>query len=64
MLWLSSADFFFKTTFSKYSFRNTVRVSNSFVLDQDRISVCRDPDPNCFVGYQEMTKVAASKEKS
>ena len=64
MLLLSSADLFLNQFFSKNSYRNTVRVSNSLDPDQDRSSVGHDPDPNCFVGYQEMTKVAAIKEKS
>ena len=47
--------FFFKLIFSKKSFRNTIRVSNSLDPDQARRfvqTVCK--------GYQQMTKVAAS----
>ena len=44
---LSSADFLFsKSTFSKYSFRNTMRVSNSLDPDQDRHSVGPELGPN------------------
>ena len=44
---------FAKLTFSKNSFTNTIRVSNS--LDPN-------PDQHSF-GYQQATKVAASKER-
>ena len=48
-LLLSSADFFFsKLTFSKNSFRNTIRVSNSLDPDQDRHSVGPDLGSNCL----------------
>ena len=40
---LSSADFFSKLTFSKNSFRNTIRVSNGFDPDH---SVGPDLGPN------------------
>ena len=33
--------------FSKNSFRNTIRVSNSLDLDQDRHSIGPDLGPNC-----------------
>ena len=39
---LPSADFFQSLTFSKNSFRNTIRVSNSLDPDQDRHSVSPD----------------------
>ena len=42
----SSADD--KLSFSKNSFRNTIRVSNSFDPDQDGCSVGPDLDPNCL----------------
>ena len=45
MLLLLSADFFLKLTFSKNSFRNTIRVSNGLDPDQDRRS---DLGPNCL----------------
>ena len=45
MLLLTSADFF-KTNFSKNSFRNTIRVSNSLDPDQDQRSVGPDLGPN------------------
>ena len=47
MLFLSSADFF-KSTFSKNSFRNTIRVSNSLDPDQARQNVGPDLGPNCM----------------
>ena len=45
---LSSVDFFLKSTFSKKSFRNTIRVSNSLDPDQARHFVGPDLDPNCL----------------
>ena len=48
MLLLSSADFLQNELFSKISFRNTIRVSNSLDTDQDRHSVGPDLDPNCL----------------
>ena len=48
MLLLLSTDFFLKLTFSKHSFRNTIRVSNGLDPDQDRHSVCPDLVPNCL----------------
>ena len=36
---LSSADFYSKLTFSKKSYRNTIRVSNGLYQDQNRRSV-------------------------
>ena len=62
MLLLSFADIFQKSTFSKQSFRNTSRVSNSLDPDQERLSVGPDLDPNCLKRFQQMTKVTASKE--
>ena len=46
MLLLSSADFLSKLTFSKDSFRNTIRASNGLDSDKDRCSVGPDLDPN------------------
>ena len=43
---LLSADFFSKSTFSKNSFRNTIRVSNTLDLEQARHFVGPDLDPN------------------
>ena len=40
--------FFFKLTFSKKSFRNTIRVSNSSDPDQARHFVGPDLGPNCL----------------
>ena len=48
MLLLLSADFFQNELFQKNSFRNTIRVSNSLDLDQDRRSVGLDLGPNCL----------------
>ena len=45
---VSSADFFQKITFSKSSFRNTIRVSNGLDADQDQLSVGPDLSPNCL----------------
>ena len=39
---------FFKINVLKNSFRNTIRVSNSFDPDQDRHSVGPDLGPNCL----------------
>ena len=47
-MFLSSADFFPKSTVSKNSFRNTIRVSNSLDLDQARHFVGPDLGPNCL----------------
>ena len=48
MLLLSSADFFSKLTFSKYSFWNAIRVSNGLDPDQDRHFVGPDLGLNCL----------------
>ena len=45
---LSSADFFPKSSFSKISFRNTIRVTNSLDPDQARHFVGPDLGPNCL----------------
>ena len=45
-MFLSSADFFLKSTFSKNSFRNTIRVSNSLDPYQDQHSVGPDLGPS------------------
>ena len=54
MLLVSSADFFQK---------NAIRVSNSLETDQDQHSVSPDLGPTACKGYQQTTKVAASKER-
>ena len=59
-LFLSSADFFSKLTFSKNSFRSTIKVSNILGPDQDVLSVLIRVQ-TVWKGYQQMTKVAASK---
>ena len=48
MLSLSSADFFLNLTFSKKSYINTIKVSNSLDTDQERCSVGPDLGPNCL----------------
>ena len=48
MLSLSFAGIFSKFNFSKNSFRNTVRVSNSLDPDQDRHYVGPDLGHNCL----------------
>ena len=46
---LSPADYFFsKSTFSKYYFRSTIRVSNGLDPDQDRGYVGPDRGTNCL----------------
>ena len=45
---LVCADFFSKLTYSKKSFRNTIRGSNSLDPDRDRHSVGPDLGPNCL----------------
>ena len=45
---LSPADFFSKSTFSKNSFRNTIRVTKSLDQDQARRRVGPDLSPNCL----------------
>ena len=48
MFTLLSADFFKSNFFKKKSFRNTIRVSNSFDPDQDRRYVDPDLGWNCL----------------
>ena len=45
---MPSADFFSKPSFSKDSFRNTIRVSNSLDPDQARHFVRPDLGSNCL----------------
>ena len=45
---LTSADFFSKSIFSKNSFRNIIRVSNSLDPDQAQLYVGPDLGPNCL----------------
>ena len=62
MLLLSSADHFQNYFFSKNSFSNTIRLSNSLVPDPDQHSVDHDLlDPNVSKGYQQSKKVTTSK---
>ena len=55
--------FFFKLTFSNKIFQNTIGVSNSLDPDQARHFVGPDLGPTVNKGYQQMTKVATSKER-
>ena len=48
MLFLSSADFFSKSTFSKNFFRNTICVAIRLDPDQARHYVRPDLGPNCL----------------
>ena len=61
MILLSSLLTFAKLSFSNNSFRKTIRMSICLDPDQDRHFVGPDQGPNR--GYQQMTKVAASKER-
>ena len=49
--------------FSKFSFKNTTRVSNGLDPDQDRHSVGPDLVPNCLQRLSADDKVATSKER-
>ena len=57
---LSSDDFFSKSTLSKNSFRNTIRVSNSLDPDQARHLVGPDLGPNCL---QRLSAVDTSRQR-
>ena len=48
MIFLAFADFFENLTFSKNSFRNTIRVSNSLEPDQAGCSVWSYLSPSCL----------------
>ena len=62
---LLSSVVFSKLTSQKNSFWITIRESKGFDPDQDRCSVGPDLGPNCLQkGYQQMTKVSASKERA
>ena len=54
-VFLSSADFFSKSTFSKNCSRNTIRVSNSLDPDQAGHFVGPGLGPNCLQDYQQIT---------
>ena len=54
---------FSKMTFSKNSFRNTIRVSKGWDPDQDRHSVGPDLGPNCLQRLSADNKVATSKDE-
>ena len=47
-MFLSSADILQHYFFSKYSFRNNIKVSNSLDPDQDGCSAGPNLDPNCL----------------
>ena len=57
---LSSADFFSKSTFSENSFRNTIRVSNSLDPGQARHFVGPDLGPNRL---QKLTADDTSRQR-
>ena len=58
---LLSSDFFFsKSSFSKNSFQNTIRVSNSLDADQAR-HVRPELDPNCLQNFQHRALVGRVK---
>ena len=64
---LSSADIFTITFFSKKTLRNTIRVSHDMDPDRDRrsadvLSVLIEVQ-TVWKGYQQTTKIAASKGK-
>ena len=60
MLLLSPADFFSTSTFSKNSFRNTIRVSNGLDPDQDQ----PDLGPNCLQKLSaDDTKVTTTRKR-
>ena len=48
MRFLSSSEFFSKFTFSKNSFKNTIKVSNDLDPDQDRHSIGPDLGTYCL----------------
>ena len=54
---------FFKVIFSKDSFRNTIRVSNSLDPDQDRHSFDPDLGLNCVQWLLAINKVVSGKER-
>ena len=64
MLSLSCADFFSNLTFSKDSFRNTIRVSNGLDPDQDRRSVSPDLGPNHLQRLSADNKRHCQQEKN
>ena len=61
MFLLPSVDFF-KLIFSKYSFRNIIRVSKGLTSVQDRHFVAPDLGQTVCKGYRQTTKIPASKE--
>ena len=63
MIFLLSADFFSKLTFSKNSFRNTIRISNRLAPDLARPSVGPDLGPNCFQTSAADDKFEAGRQR-
>ena len=55
--------FFSKLTFSKNSFRNTIRVSTVWIQIRTNILLVLIRGQTVCKGYQQTTKVAASKER-
>ena len=56
MLVLSSGDFLIKITFSRFSFENTIRVSNSLNPDQNRLPVLIWVQTVCKSSHQTTSK--------
>ena len=65
LLFLSSADFFFKTNFfSKYFLTNTMKVSSRLNPDQGRLSVGADRGLNCLQRLSADDKSPSVQEMS
>ena len=52
-----------KLAFSSNSSRKIIRVTNSWDQHKAQNFVGPDLGPNCFKGYQQMTKVSTSRER-
>ena len=63
MLLLWYADFFSNLTFSKISFRNSIRVSNSLDPDQGQHSVGPDLGPNYLQRFSVGMKFATNRQR-
>ena len=51
-------------TFSKHSFRNTIKVSNSLDSDHARLNVGPDLDPNCLQRLSADEKIVLARKES
>ena len=60
---LSTADFFLKSTFSKNSFRNTIRVSNSLDPDHTLLFVGPGLGPTVCKDHQQPTNFDPGGQK-